>query len=211
MKSIFQRYYRKYDAWYDQNRFAFLSELAAIKKALPKNGKGLEIGVGTGRFAAALGITTGIDPSKNMVMIARKRGVDARVGYGEHLPFENSSFDYAAIIVTICFVCDPQRVLREAGRVLKKNGKVIIGIVDKQSFLGKFYQKRAGIFYKQANFFSVSDIRGLLKAAGFNRFSYKQTIFQMPGEIHSVQKPANGFGRGGFVVISATPSREQRT
>ena len=35
MKDIFDRHYKKYDAWYDRNIFAYLSELEAIKKVQP--------------------------------------------------------------------------------------------------------------------------------------------------------------------------------
>jgi len=59
--NIFDRYYKRYDNWYEKNKFAYLSELKTVRKVLPRKGKGLEIGVGTGRFAAALGISTGID------------------------------------------------------------------------------------------------------------------------------------------------------
>ena len=161
--NIFDRYYKKYDAWYDKNKFAYLSELEAIRKVLPKHGKGLEIGVGTGRFAHALGIATGIDRSENMIQIAEKRGVDVRLGSGEHIPFKNVVFDYAAIVITICFVNDPKKVLNEARRVLKKNGKIIIGIIDKDSFLGEFYQKKKSVFYKEANFFNIREITDFLR------------------------------------------------
>lgn len=199
--NIFDKYYKKYDTWYDKNKFAYLSELKAIRKVLPKKSKGLEIGVGTGRFAHALGIECGIDPSKNMIKIARKRGVDVRLGSGEHLPFKNITFDYAAIIITICFVKYPEKVLREVCRVLKKKGKIIMGIVDKNSFLGKFYQKKKSISYKKANFFSIKKITDLLKDAGFSKFFYYQTLYKLPAEIKSMQKPRKGFGKGGFVVI----------
>lgn len=203
MNPVFDRYYKKYDAWYEKNKFAYLSELEALKKVLPKRGRGLEIGVGTGRFAASLGIATGIDPSKNMLRIAEKRGVDTQVGSGEHLPFGNSAFDYAVIIITICFVENPLRVLKETRRVLKKNGKIIIGIIDKDSFLGKFYRKKKSIFYQEANFFSVKEITDLLKTAKFSRFSYYQVLFELPNEINSIEKSRKGFGKGGFVIISA--------
>ena len=203
MKGAFDRYYRRYDAWYDRNVFAYLSELEAVKKVLPKKGKGLEIGVGTGRFAHALGIAVGVDPAKNMVKLARKRGVDARVSRGEHLPFKDATFDYVAIIITLSFVKNPQKVLKEARRVLRKKGKIIIGIVDKNSFLGRFYQKKKGVFYKQANFFSVKRVTELLKLLRVSRISYYQTIFKLPDKINSIEKPKKGFGRGGFVLICA--------
>lgn len=200
--NIFERYYKKYDAWYDKHKFAYLSELEALKKVLPKRGKGLEVGVGTGRFASALGIGYGIEPSSNMVKIARQRGVDARLGIGERLPFTNASFNYVAIIITLCFVKDPQKVLKEARRVLKRSGKIIIGIIDKDSFLGKFYQRKKSIFYKQARFFSLKETTQLLRETGFIRFSYYQTLFKLPDKIDSIEKPKRGFSKGGFVVIS---------
>ncbi len=202
MNNIFDRYYKKYDAWYDKNKFAYLSELEVLKKVLPRDKSGLEIGVGTGRFAAALGITAGIDPSKNMIMIAKKRGVDVRFGFGERLPFKNATFNYSAIIISLCFVKNPEKVLKEAGRVLKKNGKIIIGIIDRDSFLGKFYQKKKSIFYKHAKFFNIKEVTHLLKSTGFSKFYYYQTLYKLPSKINSIQKSRKGSGKGGFVVIA---------
>ncbi|MFA5271377.1 MAG: methyltransferase domain-containing protein [Candidatus Omnitrophota bacterium] len=203
MTGVFDKYYKKYDAWYERNKFVYLSEIEALKKALPKKGKGLEIGVGTGRFASILGIEYGVDPSKNMLQIARRRGIDACLGTGEKLPFENFTFDYIAVIITFCFVKDPVKVLAEAKRVLKENGKLIIGIIDKDSFLGKFYRKKKSIFYQQAHFFGVKEVVVLLRQAGFKKFSYFQTLFSLPEEISYIEKPQKGFDKGGFVVVRA--------
>ncbi len=202
MNNSFDKYYKKYDAWYDKNKFAYLSELEAIKKVLPRDGRGLEIGVGTGRFAAALGITAGIDPSKNMITIAKKRGVNVRLGSGERLPFKNNTFNYVAIIITLCFVRNPRQVLKESRRVLKKNGKIIVCVVDRDSFLGKYYQKKKSVFYMQAIFFGIKEITDLLKDAGFFKFLYYQTLYDLPPAIKAVQEPRKKFGQGGFVVIS---------
>jgi len=203
MSSIFDKHYKKYDAWYDTHKFAYLSELNAIRKILPKRGTGLEIGVGTGIFAASLGIKFGIDPSENMIKLAGQRGIDVKLGIGESLPVGDNVFDYIAIIITLCFVMDPQKVLKECRRVLKKKGKIIIGIIDKDSFLGKFYQKKKSVFYKQANFFSVSEVMDLLETARFNKFSCYQTIFRLPEKMDSINMPHRGFGKGGFVAIRA--------
>jgi ubiquinone/menaquinone biosynthesis C-methylase UbiE len=203
VSNVFNKHYKRYDAWYDENNYAYLSELDAVKLICPKKGKGLEIGVGTGRFASALGIKYGVEPSSNMARLARKRGVEVYLGYGGALPFIDSSFDYVVMIITLCFIKDPTQTLKDAHRVLKKDGKIIIGIVDRESFLGKFYVEKKSIFYKQATFFSIADLTALLKKAGFNRFSYCQTLFTLPDTMNAVEKPKKGFGKGGFVVISA--------
>ncbi|MDD4981125.1 MAG: class I SAM-dependent methyltransferase [Candidatus Omnitrophica bacterium] len=203
ISGIFDKYYKKYDAWYDKHAFAFLSELEAIKKVLPKKGKGLEIGVGTGRFAASLGIQFGIDPSERMLAISKARGIKVKSAAGEKLPFNDSVFDYVALIITLCFVKDPLQTLNEARRVLKKKGKIIIGIIDKDSFLGRLYRKKKSLFYKEANFLGVKEITDYLKASGFGRVSYYQTIFKLPDRINSVEKPEAGYGKGAFVVIGA--------
>jgi len=200
---IFGKYRKKYDEWYEQHRNAYLSELAVLKRTLPRKGKGLEIGVGTGRFASLLGIGAGVDPSRAMLNIARRRGVNVRLGYGERLPYRDEVFDYAAIIITLCFVKDPSAVLRETRRVLKKDGKVIVAIVDKDSFLGAYYRKKKSVFYKNARFFNVTEVKKLLAEAGFLRFSYMQTIFELPAEVKHKEKPKRGHGSGGFVVIRA--------
>ena len=202
MAGIFDRNYQRYDAWYDKHAHAFLSELAAIRKVLPKKGKGLEIGVGTGRFAAALGITFGVDPSRKMLALAKKRGVSVRQGYGEDIPFASGIFDYAALIITLCFVKDPAKVIKETARILKRDGRIIIGIVDKNSFLGRFYRRKKSVFYKQADFFSVMEVMVLLKAAGFRAISAYQTLSVLPDRMSAVEKLRKGYGTGGFVVIS---------
>ena len=203
MNSVFDLYSKQYDAWYSRHEFAFLSEIEAIKKVLPPAGNGLEIGVGTGRFASSLGIATGIDPSSEMLRIAKERGVDTYLGFGETLPFPKEVFDYAAVIITLCFVRNPKKVIEEAYRALKKSGKVIIGIVDRESFLGKFYQHKESVFYKKARFFSVTEVTELLEESDFSSFSYYQTISILPNDMEYVEEPQKGFGKGGFVVIAA--------
>ena len=203
MKNIFDENYKKYDKWYDDNKFAYLSEVEAVKKVLPTKGYGLEVGVGSGRFAAPLNISIGIDPSKKAIELAKGRGVDVRSGIGEELPFKDSTFDYAAMIVTLCFVQDPDKVIIEASRVLKPKGKLVIGIVDKESFLRKSYQEKGSIFYEYALFFDIEEIVQILKTDGFSDFSYYQTIFDYPEKLKTVEEPQEGFGKGGFVVIGA--------
>ena len=206
MKNIFNEYYKKYDQWYDRNPNVFLSEIKAVKKLLPETGKGLEIGVGTGRFASALNISNGIDPAENMVKIARQRGVDVCVGEGERLPYKEETFNYVLIVITLCFVRDPLQVLKQAHKVLKEKGRIIAAIVDRDSFLGEFYQGKKSVFYKKARFFSVSELSELLDRAGFNNMAYFQTISKIPEHMNAPEEPQKGFGQGGFVAAGASKS-----
>ncbi|MFC2165881.1 class I SAM-dependent methyltransferase [Acidobacteriota bacterium] len=200
---LFDLNYMQYDKWYDNNKNAYLSELEALKKVVPKKGNGLEIGVGTGRFAAPLGIKFGVDPSRSMIKLAKKKGVDTRLGFGESLPLPDAFFDYVAIINTLCFVKSPRKVIMESVRVLKNDGKLIVGIIDRDSFLGQAYQAKKSRFYKYANFFNVEELTDLTKGFGFNQVSFYQAIFQFPEKIQSIEEPREGFGTGGFVVATS--------
>ncbi len=86
--NVFDTYTEEYEEWFNKNKFAYLSEIEALKKVIPA-GKGLEVGVGTGRFAEPLGIDIGVDPSENMLKIAKLRGIKTFQGYGENLPFKD--------------------------------------------------------------------------------------------------------------------------
>jgi len=62
-----------YDQWYDtvDGRIIFESELKCLRLLYGHiDVRWLEVGVGTGRFAAKLSIAEGIDPSPQMLSIA---------------------------------------------------------------------------------------------------------------------------------------------
>ena len=48
-----------YEDWFERNRFVYDSEVLAVRTQLPESGSSVEIGVGSGRFAAPLGRTCG--------------------------------------------------------------------------------------------------------------------------------------------------------
>jgi hypothetical protein len=77
---------RRYDEWFARHEAAYLSELLAVRALLPSRGNGLEIGVGTGRFAAPLGVACGVDPAVPALAYARERGVHVACGVAEALP-----------------------------------------------------------------------------------------------------------------------------
>lgn len=204
--SPFDVYYEEYDEWYERNRFAYLSELKALEGEIPRDKRGLEVGIGTGRFAEPLGVSFGVDPSINMLKVAKERGAEVIQGRGEELPFYDCVFDYVLMVITICFLDDPSTVISEIRRVLKPNGLIIVGIVDRESFLGRYYmekKEKGSKFYRDARFFSTEEVMKLLEEKGFRRKKVIQTIFDLPEKLKEVEEPKEGFGVGGFTVIVA--------
>jgi len=201
----FEKHASEYEAWFENNRFVYESELKAIKEQLPKKGDGVEVGVGSGRFAAPLGIRLGVDPSSKMRELARNRGITAIDGAAEKLPFDDCRFHFVLMVTAICFLDDIKVVFKEAFRVLKPGGHLVIGFIDKESRVGTLYQqhKSESVFYKVATFYSVNEVTSYLKKTGFKNLNFSQTIFHHLSEIKDLEAIKTGFGEGSFVVVKA--------
>jgi SAM-dependent methyltransferase len=195
----FEKHSDRYDAWFEKNRIAYHAELEAIRDAMPAPpAKGVEVGVGSGKFAVPLGIQIGVEPSENMARKAERQGVRVFRHVAERLPFRDAEFDVVLMVTTICFVDDVLKSCQEAFRVLKPHGCLIIGFVDRESQLGREYSGKsaANVFYRDATFFSAQEVGKVLTDAGFGHLTFRQTL--MPGETQAMIQ--SGFGEGGFVV-----------
>jgi len=154
----------RYDAWFEtpKGRAIFNVEIHALRELLERiEHPWLEVGVGSGRFAHALGVDEGVDPSNAILKIAAGRGINARAGYGEDLPYPDSTYGALLLVVTICFLTDPQKALREAARVLRSDGRLIVGLVPKDSSWGKLYAlkgKDGHPFYSPATFYMCEEV-----------------------------------------------------
>ena len=202
----FDKYLNEYEEWFIEHRFVYESELEAVRHFIPKNKKGIEIGIGTGRFALPFGITEGVEPSASMRKFAVQKGLTVYEGTAEEIPLPNESYDFALMVTTICFIDDVQEALREVKRILKPGGNFIIGLVDKKSNLGKVYEKmkEQNKFYRIATFYSVDEVKDYLGSNGFKDIEIIQTVFGELSNIKSIQHFKKGYGEGGFVVICAT-------
>jgi SAM-dependent methyltransferase len=202
---IFEQHARDYDRWFEEHAYAFESEVLAVRSLLPRSGTGLEVGVGTGRFAALLGIKVGVEPARAMADIARQRGVEVYEARAEELPLADGLFDFAVMITTICFLSDPLQALQEVRRILKPRGRIIVGMIDADSPLGKNYEakKSESTFYRYARFYSVTQVKEWLTHLGFGAITTCQTIFKNPEEMTAAEPVKEGYGEGGFAVLAA--------
>jgi SAM-dependent methyltransferase len=201
----FEKYTDQYENWFEKNRYVYQSEINAIREILPDFENGIEIGIGSGRFAEPLGIKFGIEPSYEMRKIAQSRGIEVLDSVAENIPFKDCSFDLALMVTTLCFLDDEKKAFVEIYRILKPGGYFINGFVDKNSKVGRIYQKnkQKSVFYREAIFFTTEEVVKTLKETGFKDFEFRQTVFSTLDNINQIENVKEGYGEGSFVVIRA--------
>jgi len=200
--SPFEERAEEYDRWFDRHGDLFRAEREAIAGLLPAAGRGVEIGAGTGRFAAALGVRFGAEPSPAMAALARGRGLSVAAGRGEALPFRSGAFDRALLVTVLCFAADPAALLAETRRVLRPGGALVAALLDRDSPSGRRREEAKGghLFYRNARFLSAGETIALLRAARFHVEAVRQTLFDDPEREGEIRE---GHGEGGFVVLAA--------
>jgi ubiquinone/menaquinone biosynthesis C-methylase UbiE len=134
MANNYDRIAPHYDAamdWLDRWIVADLRKAAF--DLLPREGKILEIGAGTGlNFhyydSEAQGVAT--EPSREMIRLAKEKARPSRISLvescAEKLPFVNRSFDAAIATLVFCSVDSPEQALAELKRVLRPGGIVVL-------------------------------------------------------------------------------------
>lgn len=178
----FDRIADRYDQWYHSVRGKVYDriEKKAISNLLagvPEGGRLLEVGCGTGhwsRYFSSKGFkVTGIDVSEKMIQIVREKHIPNslfEVADGRNLPFEDGSFDVAAAITVLEFSADPQRIISEMVRCVKKDkGVLIIGVLNA---LNEYHQKRKNnpdSVYSSSHLFSPQQLQNLLRSYGVPR------------------------------------------
>ncbi|HXF52040.1 MAG TPA: class I SAM-dependent methyltransferase [Dehalococcoidia bacterium] len=200
----------RYEAWFEQEpgRSLFPSELEAVRRvARGAPGPWVEIGVGTGAFAAPLCMDLGIDPSRPMLERAGARGVPVVEGVAEALPLRDGSVGTAFLIVTICFLRDPRAALRQIRYALKPGGSLIIGEIPRDSPWGQRYlalKEEGNPFYRVATLYTVRETVAMLRGARFRVEAFASTLLRPPTERPEPEPAHDGVVTGAsFVALRA--------
>jgi SAM-dependent methyltransferase len=206
---VFDSRASEYDAWYDTEagKAIFTMEVDCLKPLVHGYSRPyLEVGVGSGRFAQALGIDYGVDPAPALVHMAKTRGVKVTEATGEELPFPNEMFGGLLMAFTLCFIDKPQKALQQAWRVLQPQGGLVLGLIIRDSPWAEFYASKGRErhpIYSKARFLSKEEIENLLQMRGFKVLNYRSTLFQPPGQsTYQHESSVSGyFQSAGFVAI----------
>jgi len=151
-----------YDKWFEMHSREYNEQLEFLKTIIPK-GRGIEIGVGTGRFAGPLGIEFGLDSAPNMLKLAKERGVKTIIGSAYNTKLPDKEFDFSLLYVTLCFLENPEKAIREAFRI----SRIVISVIlDRESTYVQNIMKDSRGFYQLANFYTGRDVVDMYRAAG---------------------------------------------
>lgn len=208
---LFDTHADRYDKWFEKERGRrlFEIELGCINRLIENKDckNSLEIGVGTGRFADSLGIGYGVDISKGVLKYAKKKGIGVVRADGTSLPWRKGTFDKVFLIFTLCFAENPAGILNECRTVLREDGKLILGIITRDSEWGRYYLEKAregNVFYKNARFYSAEEVESMLLSSGFEIEDTYSTLRQhTKGELE-LEVCRKGYDKNsGFVAYKA--------
>ena len=212
-RDAFDRHAARYDAWYDTpSGGAILQEeldaLRPLLAGLPL--PWLEVGVGSGRFASALGAEYGVDPATAALALAASRGVRVAAARAETLPFADATFGAILFVTALCFVPAPRSALVEVRRVLVPGGRLLLGLILADGPWGRRYRELAQAgdpFYERAHFFTRGELTSLFTAVGFRLVRTRSALFGAPGA-EAVAAPAReGYDPdAGFTVMALEAS-----
>jgi SAM-dependent methyltransferase len=121
--------------------------LVALAEVHPRSA--LEVGCGTGWFAQRVRDELGadvvaLDQSERMVELAHQRGLDARLGDVQELPFEDAQFDVVAANWMLYHVPDLDCGLGEIARVLRPGGR-LVAVTNGVDHLLEFWELVDGV------------------------------------------------------------------
>ena len=154
-----------------QDLFGRGSHLQALPALLDRRWVVGDLGCGTGELTAALapfvGRVIAVDRSDDMLQAATRRlrdvpNADVRKGELEALPVGHAELDAATLILVLHHLPDPSGALREAARVVKPGGRLLVA--DMLPHDREEYRQQMGHVWLG---FGEDQVRRMFAAAGF--------------------------------------------
>jgi ubiquinone biosynthesis O-methyltransferase len=224
-RSLFDNAAKDYDVWFDNavGKFVDLVETECMFSLVDElvGMRVLDIGCGTGHLSQKLckkgAKVTGIDISEKMLEKAcvKKNAKGLDIEYKKmdvyDLEFHDSTFDYVFSMAAFEFIEDMERAFTSIKRVLKDDGIIIIGTIQKVGAWANLYESPAfsETVFANAYFKGLHDFKEL---DGIKVMSHKDCLFVPPGKtddkytLENEQTIKEKGGIGGFLCVKMKKS-----
>ena len=142
----------------------------------------LDVGGGTGRGATAVEDAERIvvDAAPGMTRESRRKGFEAVRGDAGHLPLADASVDAVLVVDALHHFGDPGAAVREAARVLRPGGVLLIREIDPTTLVGRLTEGGEHLFGFDSTFFAPADLARRVGDAGLD------ARFRAPGFQYTV-------------------------
>lgn len=226
--AAFDEHANAYDSWFLDNQNLLTSELNLVAHFLDKDSTILSVGCGSGLFEMLLAkdhdihIKYGVEPSKDMAEIAKKRGLEVAISPAETYDFEPNKFDIIMFNGSVSYISNLELCIKKAFAALKSGGKLILIDVPKESGFATLYNLAATLgtwnhpllehispndpypieLVKSANWRTSQEKIDTMQKVGFDDFEFAQTLTTHPMCANdAVQEVVSGCDRGDYVAI----------
>ena len=124
------------------NHESFVKEkFVQVSKFVPEGSKVLDIGCNDGKMRDFLKnpVYYGVDINKNQISELNDKGIKAKQAdlNKNELPFKNEKFDFVLLLDILEHVVNPQKLLLDAKKRLKEDGKIIVSLPNDYHILNK--------------------------------------------------------------------------
>jgi SAM-dependent methyltransferase len=154
----------------------------------------LDLGCGEGRLTWTLADraarAVGIDVDRAMLDVASVRSVRSQrhrprfvEGRIEQLPFRDGSFDVVVMVTVLCLVADQTGAVREAARVLRPGGRLVIGDLGRWSAWAARRRVKAWVgseLWQSAHFSTARGLSHLVERSGLIVEDVRGSVYYPP-------------------------------